>query len=43
VLVGPPRQTAARYRLANVEAALDWLDGLRPGATPARHPAVAHV
>ena len=26
VLVGPPRTTAARYRLADVDAVLDWLE-----------------
>jgi trehalose 6-phosphate phosphatase len=26
ILVGPPRPTAARYRLAGVEAVLDWLE-----------------
>lgn len=28
VLVGPTRPTAARHRLENVEAVLDWLEGL---------------
>ena len=44
VLVGPPRPTAALYRLEDVEDALNWLDGLGPdAATPARPLAVAHV
>lgn len=33
VLVGPERPTAARYRLENVEAVLDWLGGLASAAT----------
>jgi trehalose 6-phosphate phosphatase len=44
VLVGAPRPTAARYRLASVDAVLDWLDSLRSGkAKPQRDAAVAHV
>ena len=33
VLVGPERSTAARYRLENVEAVLDWLGGLASAVT----------
>ncbi len=44
VLVGPPRPTAAHYRLSGVEAVLSWLDGQRPSAhKPAKHWEVAHV
>ena len=32
VLVGPERPTAARYRLENVVAVLDWLDQIEGGA-----------
>ena len=32
VIVGTRRPTAAHYRLANVEAVLDWLNDLRPPA-----------
>lgn len=31
VLVGPPRATAARYGLPDVEAVLDWLDAVEEG------------
>lgn len=34
VLVGAPRETAARYGLPNVAAVLDWLDGLEEEAKP---------
>jgi len=32
VLVGPERSTAARYRLEDVAAVLDWLDQIEGGA-----------
>jgi trehalose 6-phosphate phosphatase len=44
VIVGTRKPTAARYRLASVEAVLDWLDDLTPTAVePARRRAVANV
>jgi trehalose 6-phosphate phosphatase len=43
VLVGDARPTAARYRLAGVEAVLDWLDALRPAGAPGQRLAAAHV
>lgn len=34
VLVGAPRETAARYGLPDVAAVLDWLDGLKEESKP---------
>jgi trehalose 6-phosphate phosphatase len=42
VLVGPPRATAASYRLAGVEEVLEWLEGQKPYARQqSEHPEVA--